>query len=177
VSARIRPATQEDLTPCLRLSGVCTSDRIWQIAEREEEDQFTITFTDVRLPRPMSVEYPRTPEEIMGVWKTSDALLVAEQNGIIGGFVDLRIEGGHNLAWVRNLIVAEPYRRLGLGSALLRAADRWAGAQKISSLLVEAQSQNGPAIAFYRAAGFTFCGFNERYYVNQVALFFARRVK
>jgi ribosomal protein S18 acetylase RimI-like enzyme len=177
VSARIRPATQDDLKPCLRLSGACASDRIWQIGQREGEDQIAITFTDVRLPRPMPVEYPRTPEDIMGVWDASDALLVAEQEGIIGGFVDMRIERGHHLAWVRNLIVAEQYRRRGLGSALLRAADRWAHAQKIPTLLVEAQSQNGPAIAFYRALGFTFCGFNERYFANQVALFFARRVK
>lgn len=176
MSAHIRPATQEDLTPCLRMSGGCASEHIWQIAQRESDDQITVTFSNVKLPRPMQVKYPRSAEDIMGVWKTSDALLVAEQDGVLGGFVDLRIERGHQLAWVRNLIVAEPYRRLGLGSALVRAAERWAQNHKLPTLLVEAQSQNGPAIQFYRALGFTFCGFNERYFANQVALFFARRV-
>jgi len=177
MAARIRPATQADLDICLHMSGACATEHVWQIAQRQQEDQITITLCEVRLPRSMAVEYPRTPAEIAGVWQTSDAMLVAEQGGVLGGYFDLRAEPGQGLALVRDIVVAEPYRRRGIGAALVRAADRWAREHGLHTLIVEAQSQNGPAISFYRKLGFAFCGFNERYYTNQVALFFARRVK
>jgi len=177
LSSVIRPATQDDLVPCLQLSGDCTTEHVWQVAQREVDDQITVTMNDVRLPRPMPVEYPRSPADIREIWNASDALLIAEQDGILGGYLDLHAERWHQTVWVKDLIVAELYRRHGIGTALIQAAIRWARAEKMRALMVEAQSQNGPAICFYRKQGFAFCGFNERYYANQIALFFARRIK
>lgn len=176
MSPVIRFATSEDLQACLHISGACETEHVWQLTQREQPDQIAIMLSDVRLPRPMRVEYPRSAEDILSVWKTADALLVAEERGAICGFADLHAETWHDLAWVKNLIVAEPFRRQGIGSALLAAAIRWAHSQRLQTLMVEAQSQNWPAICFYRKHGFAFCGFNDRYYVNQIALFFTRRV-
>jgi ribosomal protein S18 acetylase RimI-like enzyme len=159
------------------MRGVCTTEHVWQIAQRDGEEQIAVTISDVRLPRPMVVEYPRTAQLIQEVWQSSDALLVAEEEGQICGFLDLRAEGWRRLASARNLIVAEPYRRRGVGSALLAAANRWTRGHDLEALMVEAQSQSWPAVRFYRKLGFAFCGFNERYYVNKIALFFTRRVK
>ena len=159
------------------MSGACTTEHVWQIAQRDGEEHIAVAISDVRLPRAMVVDYPRTAQHIKEVWQSSDALLVAEEEGQICGFLDLRAEGWRRLATARNVIVAESHRRRGVGSALLAAANRWTREQSLEALMVEAQSQNWPAVRFYRKLGFAFCGFNERYYVSKIALFFTRRVK
>ena len=173
----VRFATNEDLEACLQLSGACASNHIWQLTQREQQDQIGISLNEIRLPRPMQVEYPRSPEEIIELWKSMSGLLVAEEGGMICGFLDLYAEPWHDIASVKNLVVGEPCRRRGVGSDLVSAANQWARAQRLGALMVEAQSQNWPAISFYRKHGFTFCGFNDRYYVNQIAVFFTQRVR
>ena len=173
----IRFATNDDLEACLQLSGACVSSHIWQLTQREQEEQIGISLNEIRLPRPMRVNYPRSPEEIIELWKSMSALLVAEERGTICGFLDLHAEPWHDIASIKNLVVGEPFRRRGIGSALVSASNQWARAQRLGALMTEAQSQNWPAITFYRKHGFTFCGFNDRYYPNQLAVFFTQRVR
>jgi len=178
LSVIVRPATNDDLAVCLRMSGACTTEHVWQLIQREEEEQIAVTLSDVRLPRPMPAEYPRTPQQIREVWKSSDAMLVAaEEDGTPCGFVDLCAEPWHGIVWAKNVIVDAPFRWRGIGSALIGAANRWTQERRLGALMVEAPSQNWPAICFFRKLGFTFCGFNDRYYSNQIALFFMRRAK
>lgn len=176
MSATIRFARNEDLEACLQLSGVCTSNHIWQLTQREHKEQIGIALSEIRLPRPMLVEYPRSPEDIIEIWKSMSALLVADLQGTVCGFLDLHAEPWHDIASVKNLVVGEHFRRQGIGSDLIAAASQWARSQRLGSLMAEAQSQNWPAICFFRKRGFTFCGFNDRYYANQIAIFFTQRV-
>jgi len=136
-----------------------------------------VSLSSVRLPRTMDVNYPRSSRDILETWKKTDALIVAEGRGEICGFIDIQAEPWNDIAWVKNLIVASSHRRQGVGSALLASADHWTRNRGLQALMVEAQSQNWPAIRFYRKNGFAFCGFNDRYYANRIALFFTRRVK
>jgi len=176
LSVTIRFARNEDLEACLQLSGMCTSDYIWQLTQREHKDQIGISLSEIRLPRPMLVEYPRSPEAIIEIWKSMSVLLVADVQGTICGFLDLHAEPWHDIAAIKNLVVGEPYRRRGIGSKLLSAASQWTRAQRLGVVMAEAQSQNWPAIRFFRKRGFAFCGFNDRYYENQIAVFFTQRV-
>lgn len=177
MGAVIRLANEEDLEAGLAIEGACTTEHVWQVTRRDAEDQLMVTFNDVRLPRPMSVEYPRSAHDIAEIWKTSDAVLVADLDGAVGGFLTLRAERWRRSAWITDVVVAEPCRRMGIGTALVTAARQWAHSRRLQTIIAEAQSQNGPAIAFFNKQGFTFCGFHERYYANQIALFFARGVR
>lgn len=176
LSPQIRVASSEDLETLLRMDGSCTSEHVYQITQREDSDQIMITLIDVRLPRPMEVKYPRSARDILEALKKTDALLVAEEGKRSCGYVDLQIEPWQGIVWVKNLIVAARFRRQGVGSALLAAAEHWSRTRGMQALMIEAQSQNWPAIRFYKKNGFSFCGFNDRYYVDQIALFFTRPV-
>ncbi|KAG8526102.1 uncharacterized protein KY384_000095 [Bacidia gigantensis] len=75
-----------------------------------------------------------------------------------------------------------PFRKRRVGTQMLQALEVFARSVTARCLWLETQNVNYPAIAFYRAAGFTFCGFDSSLYDPQrlaseeVALFFARSV-
>ena len=64
MSIAVRAATNEDAPLCLAMSGACTTEHVWQIAQRDGEEHIAVAISDVRLPRPMVVDYPRTAQHI-----------------------------------------------------------------------------------------------------------------
>ena len=70
---------------------------------------------------------------------------------------------------VRSRGLGDVYKR----QALLRAAHEWGAQRGVRRLMLAVQSKNDPAVRFCRKLGLSFCGFNERYFVNlDIALFF-----
>ena len=65
----------------------------------------------------------------------------------------LRGRGDVALLW--DIRVAPGHRGLGIGRALLTAAEAWAASRKATWLEVETQNVNVPACAFYERNGFT----------------------
>ena len=65
--------------------------------------------------------------------------------------------------------------RRKIASALLEQTIRWARLHDLNHLTLEMQTKNHPAICFARKHGFSFCGFNDHYYMNRdIALFFGK---
>ncbi len=169
----IRPAEPKDLEDCSTLDHSCLTDRVWQMETRNLNGARTISFRTVRLPRNMKVNYPRQGEALLTGWWQRDGFLVAEREGSVCGYVGLAAQPEHQLVWVGDLVVDRPLRRQGIGSALLRAASRWARTRDLARLMIELQTKNYPAIAFCRSHGLTFAGYNDRYWPSQdIALFF-----
>jgi ribosomal protein S18 acetylase RimI-like enzyme len=80
----------------------------------------------------------------------------------------------HQTGWVADLVVAPEYRRGGIATQLLQAGQAWALQAGLRRLIVETQTRNYPAINLLQRSGFSFCGYNDRYYTNQdIAVFFA----
>ena len=54
----------------------------------------------------------------------------------------------------------------------------WSVDHELHRLMAPLQTQNDPGIRFFQRHGFTFCGFNDRYYrTGSVALFFGRDLR
>lgn len=173
---QIRKAEPEDIEICLAtIDPSYITDHVWQLIEQAENDATTLTFRLTRLPRPLRVEYPRSLTDLGADLKKEGAcLLVAEQDGRIRGLLDLVVADWHQTGWLKHLVVIEPLRRQRIGTQLLRTALAWAESQGLRAIMADCQTKNYPAIAFYRKSGFTFCGYNDKYYVNKdIALFFA----
>jgi RimJ/RimL family protein N-acetyltransferase len=62
------------------------------------------------------------------------------------------------------LMVAAPYRRRGIGRALLEQAVEWARQARVSKLELHVFPHNEPALALYRAFGFVEEGYRRRHY-------------
>lgn len=174
----VRPAELVDVNACLALDHSYVTDHVWQMRVHEENDNLSVAFQTVRLPRSMRAPYPRALEQLVDDWQQGEGFFVAEEGDQIRGYLDGRVQPWQELLWVTNLAVDKEYRRRGIGSALVRHARQWAREQGLLGVLVEAATKNYPAVHFYEKLGFRFCGFNDQYYLNQdIAVFFVQMLR
>ena len=172
---QIRPAFATDLLSLMRLDHAGTSDYVWQLDLRKENGQVLAGFREVRLPRPININYPRDPFALADEWMLRSATLVALADNMPVGYACVLEHSHATTAWVTDLVVDKDSRRRGIGSALLNAAQVWASERSDRDIFLEMTSKNYPAIRLAIKFGFEFCGYNDHYYVTQdVALFFGR---
>lgn len=174
----IRPVNAADIPVLVELEHDYTSDFVWQMDFVVEDRLIDVRFQEVRLPRSVRVEYPRSPKELIDTWTERAAVLAAVYEGIPVGYLCV----SHHIApltnWVTDLVVARKLRRQGIGTALILAAEEWARQFNGYRLILEMQPKNNPAIRMAHKLGFDFCGYNDRYYANRdIAFFFARSVR
>lgn len=175
---QVFPAELPDLNQCCLLKSNYTTDYVWQMQTHTTGNRTDIRFDRVRLPRPMQVEYPRSPDELLEHWQQEGCFLVIRnlQDDVVG-FIDAQPQLWQRLLWVRNLVVDRSYRRQGYATRLFNSARLWARQNKLHSIMLEMQTKNYPAIAFAQKHGFQFCGYNERYYTNgDITLHFSRTI-
>jgi ribosomal protein S18 acetylase RimI-like enzyme len=174
----IRPVSPHDLTRLMAMDHSCFSDYVWQLELRRESGQLTSSFREVRLPRSVTVAYPRDPMLLSEQWNKRDGLLVATDEAIPVGYLGMIEERASALVRVTDLVVAPEHRHHGVASSLLTAAQAWAVDRNIQRMILEMQSKNHPYIRLAQKFGYEFCGYNDQYYPTQdVALFFGRALK
>lgn len=170
----VRPAELVDLNACCAIDASYVTNHVWQMQVRERDGSVGIRFDTIRLPRQMKVPYPRPPDELWPHWQQETCFLVATLNDEIVGYIDASPRIDDNVLWIYNLVIAKPVRRKGVATALLRATGRWAREHGQRRFMLELQTKNYPAICFAHKHGFTFCGYNDRYFANgDIALFFS----
>ena len=174
----VRAALSADLPHLVALDHGYSTEYVWQMDAREEGGQHTLTFRPVRLPRPMRVTFSRDAQRLVEEWNRRVCFLVAEDEGHLKGYINLTLAPAPETGWVADFCVERRFRRSGIGSVLLAAAGQWARQNNLKRLILELQSKNYPASCFAQKLGFTFCGYNDRYYSNQdVAVFFGMALK
>jgi ribosomal protein S18 acetylase RimI-like enzyme len=177
-SFEIRPAVATDLPSLMAIDHSNSSDYVWQLDVRNESNQVTANFREIRLPRSVTITYPRNPSALADEWTKRDAFLVALTGAIPIGYVCALEEHVSAVARITDLVVAEGVRRRGAASALLTAIQAWALERSARRIVLEAQSKNYPCIRLAQKFGYEFCGYNDQYYSTQdVALFFGRALK
>jgi ribosomal protein S18 acetylase RimI-like enzyme len=175
---QIRPVIEEDIPILIKINHSYRTQFVWQMDLNQDGGQIFINFREIRLPRPINVEYPRYPSQLLGDWRDRSALLIAQLNDDVVGYISLSDKKSPTSTWVTDLVVSTTYRRKGIGSALLMAGEEWAGKRNNRRIIIEMQSKNTPAIKMAMKMGFEFSGYNDHYYSNQdIALFFSQLFK
>jgi ribosomal protein S18 acetylase RimI-like enzyme len=83
-----------------------------------------------------------------------------------------------NTAWLLDLVVSPRFRRQGVASTLVLAAQSWGVDRKNHKAMLEMPSKNNPAVRLAQKLGYEFCGYNDQYYETQdIALFFGRSIR
>ncbi len=174
----IRPANANDIPSLMAMEHSCSSEYVWQLEVRGEHKRVSVSFHEVRLPRAVTVEYPRDPLSLLEEWARRDVFLVAAQEGALLGYVGALQEPASALLRVTDLVVRASSRRQRVASALLMAVQAWASERGVRRILLEMQAKNHACIRLAQKFGYEFCGYNDRYYPTQdVALFFGRALK
>ncbi len=177
LEVEIRPLALVDIAGIADMDHGYHTDYVWQMDVQSADGQVNVQFRQVHLPRSMRVDYPRDARRLADDWKKRSATLVADKDDEAVGYVSLMLGMAPNSAWVTDLAVARRFRRQGVGSRLLLAAQAWAQTQEVGQVVVEMQSKNYPGIRLAGKLGYEFCGYSDRYYANQdIALFFSKRI-
>jgi ribosomal protein S18 acetylase RimI-like enzyme len=102
---------------------------------------------------------------------------VVETAGRPVAFIELEAQRWRSVGFIWELLIHRPYRRQGIGAALVEAAVEWGRRQSLRALALETQTNNWPALNFYQKVGFDLCAIDDHFYTNrdreagEVALF------
>lgn len=140
------------------------SELYYDVRMRDTANGFTVDF--VRMPFPQTFVKKETDKLFS---QSADA---AEAHGIFDGdklvaILEISPVFWNNRLRILNIWVDQAYRRLGLGRRLIRFAKRAAATQGRRAVVLEVQSCNSKAIAFYLSQGFMLSGFDAYAYSNE----------
>lgn len=178
-TVRVRPPTSSDIPQLARLDHSSTSDHVWQLELRRDVrgPQISATFREVRLPRPVTINYPNDPTSLADEWKRKAMICVASAEKDVVGYLALDLPRA-GTAWITDLVVSPKWRRKGVATALLEEAHKWSAQRALNRVFFEMQSKNHPAIKLAQKQGYDFCGYNDQYYSNQdITLIFVRTLR
>lgn len=174
----IRPAISSDIPTLMKIDHSCQTTHVWQMDTNHDPDQIQVAFREIRLPRVVRLEYPRVISSMPDTWIEKNLFLVAAMGEELVGYLTLNEDLDTKTAHIIDLVVNEPLRRQGVGSALLLAAKDWCRQRRLKRMVVAIQAKNHAGINLARKLGFDFCGFNDQYFVNHdIAIFFTLFLK
>lgn len=162
----VRPATVADIERCQRLDSSYSTGYIWHMDEAIRADQIEVSFRRIRIPRAMEMQDPRLKEDLFQVWQQSRCFLVAEELGVVLGYLSMSVLRQTWQGSIDHLAVHRPYRRRGIASMLLEGAERWARGSELNSVIVVVQNKNDPATSLLPQRGFGFHGYIDGYFGN-----------
>ena len=169
---------QESVTPGAldehgRISIAFMVDRILEVT-LADGGMGGISLTETRVADPYAKDYDTGTGGSPARWAerfdvSNWGLIGARQDGTrVGGAVlafrtpDLYMLGGRDdIAVLWDIRVAPEQRGAGVGSALFRAAEDWAGARGCGWLKIETQNVNAAACRFYQKMGCTLGGIDR----------------
>lgn len=88
-------------------------------------------------------------------------------NGKQVGWIELGFDKWNNRMRVWEFLVDKEFRRKGIGTSLMNYAVKIAKAKGARMLVLETQTDNVSAIAFYLRFGFEFAGLDTAAYSNE----------
>jgi GNAT superfamily N-acetyltransferase len=172
---KVRSAVSPDFSVLSAFDHSVKTETVWQLDRFFENGNESINFREIRLPRPIRIEYPYSSNTFLERSKLLSIVLLACMDEVPVGYIGITTNHSISTCWIKELAVHERWRRRGFASVLMRAAHDWGIERDVHRISVEMSSKNYPAICLARKLGFAFCGFDEYYYPNNdIAIFFTK---
>lgn len=107
-------------------------------------------------------------DEFFGEWLEDPIAYGAFEKEKLVGYVEGSIESWNNRFRISNIcIFAESNRNSGIGTKLIHTIEEVATSLKVRMIVLETQTCNEKAIAFYRKNGYCIIGFDLYSYSNE----------
>lgn len=169
----VRNATVADVALCERIAPAFRTRYVWKVEHEASEGHFAISFRRARLPQELPVELPYGGDDLFALWQRCRCFLVAEDNGLVLGYMTMYPRGASDEGWINHFIVAEASVRRGVAARLLEGAEKWGRENRLASITAAAQSRNDPLIQLLPKRGYVFRGFMESFFpTGDAALLF-----
>ena len=175
----MRDGAPADVPYCLALQSEYATENVWQMTVQEGTDEFQFSCRRQRLPRPLQAKHETDPRHLeMAIHRRHCFVVMQESNtNQYLGYVSMRVDETHQIAYLQDIVVDRPFRRRSLGSRLVNVARVWAQEYQLRQIMFEIVTTNYPCIQFAQAQGFVFCGFNDRHFPSrEIAVFFSLSV-
>ena len=172
----IRNTVSTDLARLSALDHTIDTDYVWQLDLHREIGQIEVSIREVRLPRSVRIEHPRSARELPDTWHLRPMLSAMAGMEAIAyiRFSDVIVP---HAVWITDVVVSRSLRRQGLARKLIGSAETWGLQRGLHKAIIEVQSKNAPAIRLIQKLGYEFCGYNDyHYFTRDIALFFARSI-
>ena len=175
---KIRRAVATDIKTAMEFDHSVKTDYVWQFDLNNVDGQISATFREIRLPRSVLIEYPKTISSMADDWNRKSTMFVAFYEEELCGYLRITENLSTEISWITDLVISSSYRRQGVATNLIYSSCKWSTELGKSRINIEATSKNHPAINLFKKLGFEFCGYNDQYYdSNNVALFFGRELR
>ena len=175
---QIRPAVATDVAVLVTIDHTCQTEYVWQMDLQRDEGLMGAIFREIRLPRTVPVSYPRPVSGLSESWNRRSGVLVAVLGKQIAGYARATDSILPHTTWLLDVVVSPRFRRQGIASTLILAAQSWGVDRKNHRAVLEMQSKNNPGVHLAQKLGYEFCGYNDQYYETQdIALFFGRSIR
>lgn len=153
---KIRDFREGDLAPVLAVQAQCPNAAQWQA---EEYQRLLYEPTSLLLVAEFEVARAGAP----GSGENAKPELTgAAVSGSVAGFAAFRQVLDE--AELRNLAVAPPWQRRGIGRLLLEAGQRRLLRAAVKQVYLEVRASNNPALSLYRSVGYNTTAVRKGYY-------------
>lgn len=168
----IRRMTADDLRQIGRIDANYVADSVLAITRHQEGLNVTFSITEQarqfayvkRTGYTFSASYQHELAERMA--RGEGLYLVAEEDGLIVGLLDLEPESWRPVASIQWIVIDRPWRGRGIGRELMAQAIAWTRAQGLHAVVLETQNTNIDACRFYQRLGFRLSGVQDLFYFD-----------
>jgi ribosomal protein S18 acetylase RimI-like enzyme len=140
-----------------------TTTHYYDAVVSESADSLGVTFKKKAFEEPVSKVF--IDKLYPTHWDNAEAYGIFN-DGTLVACIEIWHEEWSNRLRITELWVDAPYRRQGMGKALMDFSKEKAKELGCRAMMLETQSCNESAIAFYRAQGLSFFGFDRSCYGN-----------
>ncbi|MGN1345801.1 MAG: GNAT family N-acetyltransferase [Eubacteriales bacterium] len=143
-----------------------TSDFYYEVERTRSDAGWSVTFT--KKPFEKTFVNPNVTYDSLyqAHWENAEAYGILENDTLIAA-IEICPEEWSNRLRVTELWVDRRHRRQGIATVLMNLAKAKAAEQGRRAVILETQSCNAVAIAFYQAMGFELIGFDACCYGNR----------
>lgn len=156
----------------------------YEIKKEENNGEVRISLKPRLLDKTFRKEWPHLEEDM--AWYNEiighGYSLGAYAGDRLVGVVITEMRSWNNTLWIADIMIAEDHRGMHIGSKLIHGLTTLAAANNVRVIALETQSNNMPAINFYKKMGFDIEGLDLSLYTNddvekdEIALYMKKKL-
>lgn len=174
---KILMATRTHMEKMMAMDHRVNSLYSYRLQTNQDPQGWGLTFQRVKLPREVTIKYPRDENALLRFWADADLIYAGMLDDLLVAYVTLEAKSLPKTARVCDLVVTSEVRLNGIATTMLTACENWAAKKRLDRVLIEIPMRNFPGISLALKCGYEQCGFLDQYFPNSdPALFFEKRL-